>query len=387
MKVLVTSCTNNSALVAMRALSREGFDVIGADERGLPFGLHSRYSSPYERLLPPDHREFVACLRGVLEKHRPEIFLPFGTTIEVCKAKSELTGLTKVLLPEPDSFSAVNDKRLVVEQCARFGIATPPLLDREFATRALERGDIAGVVVKPRCNLGGGEGVSMVSDVAELDRAIAASELHGEVLLSEYIPGPDASNIAVQVLFDRDSRLIGQFVLRKTRLQPARIGVAAAAVSVHRPDLVSRIVPVFQQLGWRGPADVEFKIDSRTGKAWLIEINARFSGAVAFAFYCGVNLPVLASRAAAGESLPVASTSDYVEGVHYWNPILYTRAVIAAARTRATREGLFQKMRDELRGPRVGSPYQFSDPAPLVGKTLLQLQEKLRPNRPEPRTS
>jgi hypothetical protein len=110
----------------------------------------------------------------------------------------------------------------------------------------------------------------------------------------------------------------------KTRLQPAGVGIGCAAVSVHRIDLLQLILPMFTRLRWQGPADVDFKIDSRTGQAWLIEVNARFSGSVEFAIACGVNLPFISCQAAMGLELPESTTPAYPEGVKYCNPIMYT---------------------------------------------------------------
>ena len=166
--------------------------------------------------------------------------------------------------------------------------------------------------------------------------------------------------------------------MQKTRLQPSRVGNAAAAVSVHRPDLMALVTPLFARLRWQGPADIDFKIDSRTGDAWLIEVNGRFSGAVGFAIGCGINLPLLACKAALGEKLPEAAEPEFRSGVKYWNPVMYARAVAAAAFSGEPRSDLPAQIVRELRGERVGNPYRFSDPAPLIGKGLYQLHDWFR---------
>ena len=379
MKVLVTSCTNNSSLVAMRALHRDGLEIVGVDERRLPFGLHSNCAAPYEIISSMDSPGFVDRLVRVINKHRPDVLLPFGAALQASQAKEVLCRSTNLLIPDFNAFVALNDKRMIVEQCKQNGILSPELLDLEDARNKLQRGLIEAVVVKPRLNLGGGEGVTIITNSDELDQAVTAVEKRfGEALVMEFIPGPDSDNIALQVVFDRSSRPIGYFSMRKTRLYPSRIGIAAAAVSIHRSDLLALIKPLFARLQWQGPADIEFKIDSRTGDIWLIEVNGRFSGAVGFAISCGVNLPLLACKASLGENLHEATAPEFRAGVKYWNPVMYSRAIMVAAFMGKSRAGLPSQIVHELRGERVGNPYRISDPAPLIGKGLYQIWDWIR---------
>jgi predicted ATP-grasp superfamily ATP-dependent carboligase len=361
----------------MRSLHDQGIKVVGADARRLPFGLHSRYVPPYERLAFAESPALIESLLRVIAEHRPDVLLPFGLAAECSQAKDSLSESVNLLIPDFDTFTAVNDKRQIVEQCAIGGIQTPALLDIESATRMLQDRVAEAIVVKPRKNLGGGEGVVIVSDAQDLGRVISRIESSfGEALISEFVPGPDSANLAMQLLFDRDRRLIGHFVLQKFRLQPPRVGITGAAVSVHRVDLLDLVLPLFRRLRWQGPADIEFKIDPSTGDAWLIEVNARFSGAVGFAIACGVNLPLLSCQAAIGMELPESTEPNYRSGIRYWSPIMYTRAIVAAVRQGESPIRLPAQVCRELRGTRVGNPYRLSDPAPMVGKLLQQIGDR-----------
>ena len=361
----------------MRTLHAAGAEMIGADARRLPFGLHSRYTPPYEEIAHENSASFVEQLVNALDKHQPDVLLPIGTGSACSRAKDTLDQRTNLLIPKFDTFSSVDDKRKIVDQCRRNEIRTPQLLDAGSAKKALRSGLFEAVIVKPRSNLGGGEGVTIATSANELCLLTTDIERrYGEALIAEFVPGPDDSNIAVQVVFDRNSRLIGHFIQQKTRLQPPRVGLTAAAVSVHRPDLLKLVIPLFSRLRWQGPADIEFKIDSRTGEAWLIEVNARFSGAVGFAIACGVNLPLLACKASLGQNLPESTVADYRAGVKYWNPVMYMRAITTAVRFGKSPARLPAQIYNELRGDRVGSPYRISDPAPVIGKALYQLRER-----------
>ena len=374
MKILVTNCTRNSGLAVIRRLARNGHQIIGADDRRLPFGLHSRYVPPYE-LIPDEHADdYVECLISLVEKHRPDVLLPFAGAERVCQEYSRFESVTRVLLPDHSSFLALHDKKRVLEECQRDGIPCPAILSVLSAQQALREGSAQAIVMKSRANLGGGAGVLIIAEPDGIEEAQAALEREfGETIITEFVPGPDANNIALQIVFDRSSRPIGYLLLRKLRLNPVNVGIMAFGVSMHAPDLVATVLPLFRRLHWRGPADVEFKLDSRTGQAQLIEVNARFSGAVNFAIECGVDLPELTCRAAIGERLPAAEEPSFEAGVKYWNPIMYLRSVRAEFRRGGDRSALLSRMRAELKGRRVGQPYQWTDPAPTVGKVLHQL--------------
>lgn len=377
MKVLVTNCTRNSGLFVMRALHQAGLDIVGVDKRRLPFALHSRCAPPYELIESVDTADFIDGLLRVIEKHKPDVLLPLGgSVLQASQAKETLCQWTTLLVPEFETFVAVNDKRFILEQCKRCGVPCPELLDAKGAKTALRDGLIEAVVVKPLLHIGGGAGVSIITDAEELNWSVADIENRfGEALITEYVPGPDSNNVALHVVFDRESRPIGCFSIQKTRLHPPRVGISAAAVSVHRWDLLRLVRPLFARLRWQGPADIEFKIDSRTGEARFIEVNPRFSGALGFAIGCGVNLPLLTCKAALGERLPVATAPDFRAGVKCWNPAVYARAIIAAAKSGNSLFDLPAQISSELRGDRTGSPYRLSDPAPLVGKILHQIRE------------
>jgi hypothetical protein len=90
MKVLVTNCTKNSTLTVMRALSSAGVEIVGADERRLPFDLHSRCAAPYETISNANSPDFIDDLNHIINKYKPDVLLPFGAAIQASQAKETL---------------------------------------------------------------------------------------------------------------------------------------------------------------------------------------------------------------------------------------------------------------------------------------------------------
>ena len=288
----------------MRALAQSGWHVHGADTRLFSLGLRSRYAAaPYE-LLPPERDAFLPALLTLIERLRPDVLIPVRGTEQAVCARDALLACTGCLLGSPESFQILNDKLRLLEHCGAYGIAAPDVFEPAQARRRLQAAPGSRVVIKPRRDVGGGRGVRIIADPAVVDATYnEVAAVHGGALISDFIPGPVDNLRAVQLLFDADSRPIAFFIMRKLRIWPPRVGVTVAAVSTHETELLDGLIPLLQALKWQGPVDAEFKIDSRDGKARILEINPRFSGAVHFPIACGLNLagplrPCGAGRAA-----------------------------------------------------------------------------------------
>jgi biotin carboxylase len=376
MKALVTNCTRNSGLTIMRALAESGWCVHGADNRRFSLGLRTRFAAgPYLQLPPEREAAFLPDLLSLIERLRPDVLIPARGTEQAVHARDALFARTACLLPPPGSFAILNDKSRLLELCPRFGIAAPEVLDPDQARQRLQAAGGDRVVIKPRCDAGGGRGVHIISDPNAVDitcQRVAAA--HGGVLISDFIPGPVDNLRAVHLLFDVASRPIAYFVMRKLRIWPARVGVSVAAVTTHETELLDGLVPMLRQLNWQGPVDAEFKIDARDGKPKILEINPRFFGAVHFPIASGLNLPLLYCRAALGEQLPEAGKPAYAAGLYYRETRRWLRALAVemcgAGPQRWSR--LRRAWHMELGRPCVPSVNRLSDPAPMLGKLLLR---------------
>jgi predicted ATP-grasp superfamily ATP-dependent carboligase len=374
MRVLVTNCTRNSGLSVIRALTAHGFDVLGADDRRSPFGLRSRHVvAPYLLLPPQDSPHFAATLLEALEQVRPDVFIPTRGIRAAVQLRQEILQRTHALLPTPAAFDAINDKAQLLAHCQSLRIAAPRIFEPDEAASWLRSSPGTRVVVKPRIDIGGGTGVHFVDEAGELASIHArTAAAYGGAIITEYVPGPVTNLHAAHLLFDDESRLVAFFVLQKLRIWPAQVGVTVAAVSTHQTELVEQILPLFEAVRWRGPAEAEFKIDERDGRAMLLEINPRFSGAIQFPLACGVDLPGLLCRTALGERLPRADGASYDAGVHYVDVMRWGSAVLNEIRAeRVSRRTVIARAAAEVRGPRVRSVHSLSDPAPSIAKLWL----------------
>ncbi len=382
-RVLVTDATIRAGLVSIQSLSKAGYDVIGADDRRLPFALHSKYTPPYSRL--PSHEDpgFVAALIGLLESEGVDVLLPLFCVEAVSRNRAAVEEYADVLVPDPDAFAAAHDNRRTLEDCAALGIPCPRILSLPTALRALEEGTSDGpalhVVLKPRKELGGSRGVHIVGDAESLIRARdRVEEKYGPTVIVEYIPGAPEAMRALNVILDKQSRVAAHFTFKKVREYPIIGGVCGLGVSTHEPELVDIILPLLQRWEWQGPADIEFKIDSRDGKPKLIEINPRVSGNLGFAINCGVGFPEIAAALALGTSAQAIRTPEYPAEMKGINVSYYLKSIQSEAKARGIHWTMVKAVWSELAAKRARTNGDLTDPLPLVGKILLELRDRTR---------
>jgi len=389
MRVLLTNGHRNAGLSIMRHLGAMGHRLIAADTRALAFGLRSRYAEAFGWLPEPSAPEYADRLLALIRQVRPDVLMPLGGLVAVSERLEEFERETPVLAAAADAYESLQDKRKVYDLCEQLGIAYPRVLGTDpetlIACWPKANGDLPLAVIKPRKDKGAGRGLVFLHDregLTELWQKL--TEQHGQLVATEFIPGPVDAQYAVQLLFDRNSELVEFFVLRKLRQWPTDSGITVEATSSHELELVSQVLPLFRQLGWRGPVEVELKRDVRTGRVCVLEINPRFSGTVAFPLSAGVDLAGSMLEASLGRSTPRALRPYYAAGLHYWNPFPYCRSVFSdLCRMSRMTQGLRGLAMPLIQRP-VGNPYVLSDPAALLGKVLWQAGDALRRGRAGP---
>jgi predicted ATP-grasp superfamily ATP-dependent carboligase len=126
-------------------------------------------------------------------------------------------------------------------------------------------------------------------------------------LIQERLPA-EGQGIGVCLLLDRSHLVRAGFVHRRLREYPVTGGPSTLRESCNHEQAYTDAVRLLQDLRFVGVAMVEFKNDTRTGKANLLEVNPRFWGSLALAVDAGVNFPLLWTLMALGEDVaPVTS--------------------------------------------------------------------------------
>jgi predicted ATP-grasp superfamily ATP-dependent carboligase len=109
------------------------------------------------------------------------------------------------------------------------------------------------------------------------------------------------------MLFNR-GRLRAKVTYEQLRDYPSTGGQATLRVSIRSEKAEQFLERLLQELGWHGPCQADFIIDSQDGTPYLIDLNPRLWGSLAQAIASGVDFPALIYRIARdGDVEPVTS--------------------------------------------------------------------------------
>src|SRR5207248_2379857 len=156
------------------------------------------------------------------------------------------------------------------------------------------------------------------------------SELDIEMLLTEIIPGGDDDIVTYYTYLDENGDPLYHFTKRKLRQWPIHYGLASYQLSTWDPEVADMGYRFCRGVGIRGIGTVEFKRDARDGWLKMIECNPRLTGSTELVRQCGIEVPEIAYRRAAG--LPVPPVRGYRTQVHAWYPLMDVRAMRAYRR-------------------------------------------------------
>lgn len=301
-RVFVLGGLQRKALAAALALKEAGLHVTVGDPSRLALSLWSLRVD--RRVIYPDpevdETGFIEFLLKDLRAHPVDFLFPTGGEGEinaVNRHRERFAGLTTVGLSPSHLFSITEDKGELATRAEAAGVLIPRTWQPQSVAEAH---DLAGtipypVLVKPR-TASGGRGIVHARTAAALRSAYAGvAERYARPLIQEYVPS-DACGLGAAALFDLAGRPVTAFSYRRLREFPIGAGPSTMTESTDDPELKEAAVKMLGALGWQGLAMVEFRRDSRDGRARLIEVNGRFWGSARLPIVSGVNFPWLYYR-------------------------------------------------------------------------------------------
>ena len=311
--VLLTDGEQRSTLAVVRSLGRSGYRVYVCSRNGRSLAGASRYAVADASVVSPlvDPRGFAQALRELIDRLDIEILLPMSEeSFNAVFSNAELFRDVGIPAADAAQFREISDKQKVMEVAASCGLSVPsqvvvatpeegqqlPLEDLPFP-----------LVVKPARSVvtnGSGQykrGAIHCSNVTELRTALSGFPAATyPLLLQQRVVGP---GVGVFMLL-WDDQLIASFAHRRLREKPPAGGVSVYRESIAvDDDLLARSRALLTRFGWRGVAMIEYKLDSRTGVPFIMEINGRFWGSLQLAIDAGVDFPSLLLACARGESV------------------------------------------------------------------------------------
>jgi predicted ATP-grasp superfamily ATP-dependent carboligase len=394
--VLVTDGEQRAALAVVRSLGRAGYNVRVASSSRRSLAGASRFAQGGDIVADPlaAPRQFVDDVRRLIHRHEISLVIPI-TDAALLALTSRRGELGDVTLPWPDAATVrrVSDKALVAEAAQAVGLRVPEQRAAATPDEAIQatRGLRFPVVLKPSRSIreSGGGRFSML----EVTHAASAAALRARVaelepasfplLVQERVVGP---GMGVSCLL-WGGRLIAHFTHRRLRERPPSGGVSVYAESVEpNHALLERSVALLQRFDWNGVAMVEYKVDTATGEAYLMEINGRFWGSLQLAIDAGVDFPALLAAASVGAAVP-SEAPVYRAGVRFrwwWGDVDHLLVRLARSASRlalpADAPSRLTVVREFVA---AGAPHRDSDslrrddPRPFLVDTLDWLARRL----------
>jgi D-aspartate ligase len=117
--------------------------------------------------------------------------------------------------------------------------------------------------------------VTIVNTHAELRRFVRRGVRAGQVMLQEYVPGDATSVWMFEGYFDDSSACVVGFTGQKVRQHPPHTGMTSLGVAMENPEVVEAATRLIGAIGYRGPVDMGFRFDVRTGAYRLLDVNPR----------------------------------------------------------------------------------------------------------------
>ncbi len=143
------------------------------------------------------------------------------------------------------------------------------------------------------------------------------------VLIQQFIAGEEYNVAALA----RGGEMLGAVAMKKLFVTDK--GKAWAGVTIRTEQILDQARAILRHVKWDSGCELEFIVDAKTGKPYLLEMNPRYPAWIHLATAAGQNMPEMLVRLALGED--VKPVSDYSLGTvfvrHSWDDILPMSAI------------------------------------------------------------
>lgn len=369
-----------NALSIARSLGRRGVKVYAINERRA-YVCSSRYAKRVTAA-GSDAEPWAQWLTGAesASLHGSVLLAASDAALTLIAEHREALAENFLLdISNPAAQMAMLNKLSTYRAAAAAGVPTPKF----WIAKTLD--DLAAIrdqlvfplIVKPQLShvfeARFGRKFVVAHDQAELTDAFqAASDAEIQTLLVEQIEGPDSLLCSYYTYLDESSEPLVHFTKRILRRWPVGMGGACYHIVDDVPRVRQLGLQLFQHVGLRGLANVEFKLDRRDGELKLIECNARYTAANGLVADCGLDLAWFIYQRLIGRNPPPPSPSR--TGVRLWYPLDDFRAFRELRR--AGELSFFGWLRSLCH--RQTFPYfRVSDPWPSLAAESLRLSRLL----------
>jgi predicted ATP-grasp superfamily ATP-dependent carboligase len=301
-KVLLLDGYSTRTLACVRSWGKQGIAFAVGGESRWDMSLFSRYAKETFVYTSPkrDASKFIEDVNRYAQKFTADCVFPTSEAGIMACSQNRKDLACAPLIPLEREIETTFSKAKTLALAESLGIAVP----RTVHVTEKNKSDLATVdlrlpvaiksesseVMRSGRSETSGKTVYSVTKAEVLEECQLRLAKGQSVLLQEFI---DGYGVGVSGLF-AEGQPVALLAHRRIRESNPLGGPSALAESIEiEPRLLEATKSLFRALSFSGPAMTEFKIDRRTGQAYLMEINGRFWGTVLLASAAGLDLPYL----------------------------------------------------------------------------------------------
>jgi len=301
-KVLLLDGYSSRTLACVRSWGRMGVEFVVGGETRWDMSLFSRYSKQKCVYTSPkrDISRFISDVNSHCRQFNADHVFPTSEAAIMACSEHENELASIPIIPRRHEIGTIFSKINTLSMAQSLGILIPETVHLTSKdSGVLDTIAIKfPVVVKSETSevmLGGRAATSgktfYAFSKAELEKECKSRLAKGQsVLLQEFI---DGYGVGVSGLFAEGQpvALIGH---RRIRESNPMGGPSAVAETIEiEPRLFEATTALMDRIGFTGPAMVEYKVDRRNGRPYLMEVNGRLWGSILLASAAGLDLPYL----------------------------------------------------------------------------------------------
>lgn len=365
-----------SEIGLVHCLGAAGITVITGTEQSDNSALYSRYTKKRIQFSSYESDQFIKelCELGK-ELHYKPVLMSYDDRLilNLSRNRKELQKYYRFLLPGEEMVENLLNKVKFIELADQYNLPAPASVkvsdesDLKLVEDRLEK----PFLIKPTYRhhwfhenfqeiVGPYKKAYVCNPFQELqDRYRKIAQINPNVVVQEYIEGPDHHMYDVNMYIDKSGTVKGSIVGQKMRVYPPTAGYGSYVITVNDEEILVLSEQIAEKLQLFGMINIQFKKDETTGKPMLIEIHARTSIFDVLGIKSGVNIPAIYYADMTGARLPENTAGK--NGVKYFNVSRDLRFMVKN-RKNVTLSELVQS----YKGTKIFDGFSLKDPIPAI---------------------
>lgn len=316
--ILITDAESRKTLSVIRALGKmKNCRVFAVSKYNYAIGSYSKYVERRFKIDSYSERQLVA----LVEKVEADLILPCSEeTVEIVSKSKILKENVISPVPSYEMFRIGKDKSLTIDLAREVGVDFPKSEYVENVDDLIQKLNSKArhefpVLIKPT-ESSGSRGLRLLKSVDSVNESLASvwSSYNG-FLIQEVIPLE--GDIVDAVFLYKKGKCIASFSDTRLRTYPPKVGACTLGVSTCDENALKIGQMLLDRLSWNGFAQVEFRLNPKDGKLYLMEINPRLWGSIQLPIFAGVNFPEIMIESFLENKDISPDELDYKTGVYF----------------------------------------------------------------------